>query len=174
MTAPTLETARLTLRAHRLEDFDSSFAMWSDPGVTRYISGKPSTEAEAWSRMLRYPGHWAFLGFGYWAVEEKASGAFIGELGFADFRREITPSIDGIPELGWALAPHAQGKGYATEALRAVVAWADERFNWPRTVCIIAPDNVPSLRVAAKCGYREIHRTTFAGQPTLIFERRPY
>jgi RimJ/RimL family protein N-acetyltransferase len=174
MTAPPLETARLKLRAHRLEDFDSSFAMWSDPGVTRYIGGKPSTEQEAWSRLLRYPGHWALLGFGYWAVEEKTTGEFIGELGFGEFRREITPPIDGIPELGWALAPRAHGKGYATEALRTVVAWADERFNWPRTVCIIAPENVPSLRVAAKCGYREIHRTTYAGQPTLIFERRPY
>jgi RimJ/RimL family protein N-acetyltransferase len=56
-------------------------------------------------RLLRYVGHWAVLGFGYWVVEEKASGEFVGETGFADYRREMKPSLDGAPEIGWVLTP---------------------------------------------------------------------
>ena len=78
--------------------------------------------------MLSYLGHWSLMSFGYWALEEKETGRFIGELGFADFKRDIEPSLKGIPELGWALASPAHGKGYATEALRVVGAWGDARF----------------------------------------------
>src|ERR1700736_1329189 len=113
MTAPTIETARLLLRAHRPADFAARVAMWTDPVVTRFIGGKPSTEQQTWARLLNYAGHWALLGFGYWAIEEKASGAFIGELGFADFKREIDPAMRDVPELGWTLASAAHGRGYA-------------------------------------------------------------
>src|SRR4030088_1463697 len=100
---PSIETARLRLRSHQLEDFAPSVAMWSDPAVYRYISGKPSTPQQVWSRLLGYTGHWTLLGFGYWVVEEKATGTFLGEVGFADFKRDIEPSIAGIPEIGWVL-----------------------------------------------------------------------
>ena len=59
--------------------------MWADPQVTRFIGGKTLTEEESWTKFLRYAGLWPFLGFGYWVVEEKASLAFVGEIGFADF-----------------------------------------------------------------------------------------
>ena len=86
MTAPTLETERLVLRAHRVEDFSDLAALWADPVVTRFISGVPQTAEESWSRLLRYAGHWLLLGFGYWAVEEKATGNFLGEVGFDSTR----------------------------------------------------------------------------------------
>ena len=168
---PVIETERLTLRGHRIDDFAECAAMWADPVVTRYIGGTPSTQEATWSRMLRYVGHWALLGFGYWAIEDKAKGAFVGELGFADFKRDIEPSLEGMPELGWAFASHVHGKGYATEAVRAAVAWGDAHFGSARTVCLIAPENLASVRVAEKCGYREFQRTTYKGQPTLLFAR---
>ena len=171
MTAPTLETRRLTLRAHRRDDFEESFAMWSDPIVTRYIGGKPSTEQQAWSRLLNYAGHWALMGFGYWALEEKATGRFVGELGFANFRRDIAPSMRDAPELGWALASPFHGHGFATEAVRAAVAWGDERFAAARTVCLIDEENVASVRVAEKCGYGVFERTVFNERPTLFLAR---
>ena len=119
-------------------------------------------------------GHWQALGFGYWAVEEKSSGLFIGELGFADFKREIEPSINAIPELGWVLAPGAHGKGFATEALTSALVWGDRHFGpSQKTVCIIDPGNAASIRVAGKCGYRQYADATFNGQPTLLFERTP-
>jgi len=179
--APTLETERLVLRAHAVGDFEACCAMWADPLVARYTIGTPSTRHRTWLRILAYAGHWALLGFGYWAAEEKASGRYIGELGFADFKRDLElpieaatagfAGIDGIPELGWALTPSAHNQGFATEALRAAVAWGDEHFDGARTVCIISPDNSASLRVAAKLGYAEVARTTKNGEPELLFAR---
>jgi RimJ/RimL family protein N-acetyltransferase len=92
--------------------------MWADPQVTRYIGGKPLTEEECWSRLLRYVGHWAWMGFGYWVAEEKETGNFVGEIGFADHKRDLEPSLKGVPEIGWVFASHVHGRGYATEAVR--------------------------------------------------------
>ncbi len=168
---PVLETGRLVLRGHRLDDFADSFALWSDAHVTRFIGGRPSTREEAWGRLLRYIGHWSLLGFGYWAVEEKATGRFIGETGFAEGKRDIEPSLEGIPEAGWAMSPQVHGKGYATEAVQAAIAWGDRHFGSARTACIIAPENAPSIRVAEKCGYREFLRTTYKDNPTIMYVR---
>ena len=170
-SVPVIETDRLILRGHRTEDFADCLALWTDPEVTRFIGGKPSTQEEVWARVLRYAGHWALLGFGYWAVVEKATGRFIGEVGFADFRREIEPSLEGVPEIGWVIAPHGHGRGYATEAARAAIAWGRAHFGPVRTACIIAPENEPSIRVAQRCGYREFRHTAYKGQPTIMFVR---
>lgn len=170
-SVPILETERLVLRGHRAGDLADCLALWGDPEVTRFIGGKPSTQEEVWSRLVRYVGHWALLGFGYWVVTEKESGRFMGEVGFADFRRVIEPSLDGVPEIGWVIAPHGHGRGYATEAARAVVAWGERHFGPVRTACIIAPENEPSIRVAEKCGYREFSRTTYKDKPTIMFVR---
>jgi RimJ/RimL family protein N-acetyltransferase len=170
---PILETERLKLRGHRLDDFVDSAAMWADPKVTRHISGKPFTEEESWAKLLRYVGHWSLLGFGYWVAEDKATGNFVGEIGFADYKRDLEPSLKGVPEIGWVLASQAHGRGFATEAVRAAVAWGDAHFPSPRTACIIAPENLASIRVAVKCGYREFQLTTYKGQPTMMFVREP-
>jgi RimJ/RimL family protein N-acetyltransferase len=170
---PAVDTERLTLRAPRLEDFEESFAMWSEPTVTRYVGGKPSTREEMWNRLLRYVGHWSVLGFGFWVVREKATGRFVGEVGVADFRRDIEPSLGGAKEAGWVLSPWAHGKGFATEAVRAALAWTEERFGPERVVCIIDPGNEASVRVAHRCGFREFALGTYKGEPTRMFERVP-
>ena len=169
---PRLETPRLVLRGHGLDDFDASAAMWSDPAVVRYISdGKPSTREEAWDRILRYPGLWHFLGFGYWAVEDKSTGAFIGEVGFADYRREMEPSLEGRPEVGWVLKTAAHGQGFATEAAHRIVDWADTYLDARETVCIFDPRHAASIRVAKKIGYVEIDTTTYKDKSLLVMER---
>jgi RimJ/RimL family protein N-acetyltransferase len=170
-SAESIATERLILTAHRIEDFDDSHAMWSHPTVTRYIGGKPSSGEEVWARLLRYAGHWSLLGFGYWVIREKASGSFVGEVGFADFKREIEPPFTGKPEIGWALVPAAHGKGFATEAVRAALCWGDTRWAGSDTVCMISPENAASRRVAEKCDYKEVARTEYKGRPTIIFTR---
>jgi len=167
---PILETERLKLRGHCMDDFPASAAMWADPIVTRYF-GHSLTEEESWTRFLRYVGHWALLGFGYWLVEERATGNFVGEIGFADYKRNIGSSLNLAPEIGWVFASQSHGKGYATEAVRAAIAWGDKHFGSSRTTCLIHPENLPSIRVAEKCGYREFQLTTYKGHPTIVFVR---
>jgi RimJ/RimL family protein N-acetyltransferase len=170
--APTVETDRLLLRAHRREDFPALVAMWADPIVVRHVMGRPSTEEETWARLLRYAGLWPLLGYGYWAVEERSSGAFVGDVGFADVRRETTPSLGGAPEAGWVLAPWAHGKGFATEAVREIHAWSDAHLDRAaHCVCMIAPENTASIGVAVKCGYVGDGRGRYKGSEELLFRR---
>jgi RimJ/RimL family protein N-acetyltransferase len=168
---PVLETQRLRLRGHRIDDLDVCAALWADTEVVRYTTGKPQTREEVWFRILRYIGHWTLLGYGFWAVEEKAGGNFVGEVGFADFKRALDPALGDTPEIGWILASSAHGKGYGTEAVKAVVAWGDEHFGAVRTACLIHPDNAASIRVADKCGYREYARTLYKDRDVILLER---
>jgi RimJ/RimL family protein N-acetyltransferase len=170
-TAPILQTERLRLRPHRVDDFADLAAMWGDPLVTRHIGGQPSTAEESWSRLARYAGFWALLGFGFWVIEERATGSYVGEAGFADFKRETTPTLGGAPEAGWVLAPSSHGKGFATEAVRAALAWGDAHLPSRRTVCTIDPANTASIRVAHKCGYSEYARGSYKGSPAILLER---
>ncbi len=168
---PRLETKRLRLRQHTLQDFDALHAMWGEPAVYRHIAGRPSSREESWSRLLRYLGHWALLGYGYWAVEERSTGDFLGEMGFADFHRDIDPPFAGRPELGWILKTSAHGKGYATEALTAIASWGDAHFEAPETACIISPGNEPSIRLARKIGFQEKLRTVYKNGTVILFTR---
>lgn len=168
---PVLETARLRLRPHGRDDFAASHALWSDPEVTRFIGGRPFTREEAWSRLLRYAGYWTVLGFGYWLVEEKDGGAFVGEVGFTDLKRDIDPPLGDAPEAGWALTPAMHGRGYAVEAVTAALRWSDKTLPGRETVCIIAPENIASLRVARTCGYREMRRAVYKDNPAIVLAR---
>ncbi len=166
---PVVETERLRLRGHRSNDLEACAAMWGDPDVVRYIGGSPSTKQQTWMRLLNYVGHWNTVGFGYWLVEDKRTRRFVGEVGFADFKRDLDPSFALLPEIGWALRSDARGMGYAREAVGAALAWGDAR--WARTFCIISPQNVPSLRVASAFDYRETSRVRYHGDDTIVFER---
>jgi RimJ/RimL family protein N-acetyltransferase len=170
---PTLETERLILRPHRLDDFDAYVEMWADPDVVRFITGKPNDRETTWWRLVRHAGHWEHMGFGFFAIEEKATGAFVGEGGFMEARRTLDPSIEGSLEAGWALMPTGQGWGYATEAMSAAIAWADGALPGKRMTCIIVPDNLPSIRVAKRLGFEELVRTTYQDSTIAIFERMP-
>jgi RimJ/RimL family protein N-acetyltransferase len=170
--APVIETERAILRPHRYADFDAYAAMWSDPQVTRFIGGRPRTREESWIRFLRHAGIWSMLGYGFWALEDKETSDFVGEAGLHDLKRDMQPSIEGLPEAGWALASSFQGKGLASEIVHRVLAWADEGLEDAKTVCIIHPDHAASIRIAVKCGYKELLRTIYHGEPTILFERR--
>ncbi len=168
--APVIETERLRLRASEARDFDDAARLWGDAEVTRHIGGTPSTRSESWLRMLRFPGLWSLLGYGYWTLETR-DGAFAGQVGLAEFKRDMTPDISGMPESGWVLSPAAHGRGYATEAMRAVLGWADDTLDDPETCCLITPENHASIRVAEKLGYALWREGAIRDERCLVFKR---
>ena len=170
---PIVETERLILRDHRLADFDAYVAMWRDPAVTRFIGGRARSRDETWIRFLRHAGMWHHLGFGFWAIEEKASGRLVGEGGFHELMRDMRPSLEGTLETGWSLLPEAHGKGYATEAVSAMLGWAAAAKPGLPITCFIDPGNAASIRVAARLGFVERCRGDFGGEPVIVFDHRP-
>ena len=170
-SVPMLETSRLVMRGFQVADFDAWFAMTRLPAFYRYLTPGPLPAEEVWKLLLRSAGHWAVLGYGFWAVEEKASGRFVGGVGFLNLKRAIEPPLGDAPEMGWVLDPAVHGLGYANEAADAALVWASNYFGPVRTVCIIHPDNEPSLRLAAKIGYREYARSTYHEEPIVLLER---
>jgi RimJ/RimL family protein N-acetyltransferase len=171
-SAPDLFTDRLLLRAHQLEDYTALCALWSDPDVARFTTGQPTTSEQSWARLLRYAGHWQLLGFGYWAVVERASGHFIGDFGFADYQRLIEPTLDGSAEMGWVLASAFQGKGYAEEATRSILQWADGHLARMPITCIIDPANHASIRLAAKLGFVETALAQYGDKAMRLYHLR--
>ena len=168
---PVLETSRLILRAHTLADFPAFAAMRADPMVMKYMSSGPIGEEDAWLKFQSMAGHWQMLGYGTWALEEKATGAVIGGIGFADKKRPKEHAASGAPEMGWSLAASAHGKGFASEALGAALGWGREFFGPARIVCVINNDNSASVRLAERHGFRRFGHATRNGQPRLVFER---
>jgi RimJ/RimL family protein N-acetyltransferase len=171
MEIPVIETARLRLRGHYPSDLAAFVAMWQEPQFYQHLAGHPLPEEEVWTKMLRHLGVWYLYGYGFWAVEEKATGHFIGAVGFGEWQRSITPSIKGFPEVGWVLAPHTHGRGYALEAAQAALAWGDAHLPQARTVCLVDVGNAASLRLAAKVGYQEIGRVLYKGISIVMLER---
>jgi RimJ/RimL family protein N-acetyltransferase len=169
--APRLETERLILKAHRLEHFDALHRMWIDPLVHKYIVPDPPSREMNWARLIRYAGHWSMLGYGFWTAMEKSTRHVIGELGYADFHRDIDPPLDDRIEMGWVFASSHHGKGLASEALAAVISWGDANLR-PRTfACIISPENLASIHLAQKFSFKKAHETTYHGHPTWVFHR---
>lgn len=165
---PRIETDRLILGPYRNEEFERYAEIWASPIVTKFIGGKPCNRQQTWTKVISYMGHWMLMGFGYWSVREKSTEKPVGDVGFLDMRRDLIPSIEGIPEIGWAFHESAHGKGYATEAIGAILKWSETHFNWPTTACLIHPDNIASIRLAQKFNYRESCRTTLSDQPVIL------
>lgn len=171
---PVIETERLILRGRRADDFPAYVAMWSQPEVLQFTAPKALTREEAWTKFARMEGFWAITGYGFWVVEEKATGAFLGEAGLADFRRDIEPSLDGKPEFGWGFVASAHGKGFATEATKAALDWARGTLSARTYCCIIDPRNAASIRVAEKCGFRRVGEAVYKNAAIDVFERAAF
>ncbi len=166
-----LDTTRTRMRPHRPEDFDGVYALWSDPAVTRFIAGQPLTREETWHRFLRSLGHWHAFSCGFWLVEDRETGDVMGEVGFADFKREMEPSHSGKPEMGWILSGKVQGQGYAGETVTAALDWGKRNLTADKVHCIIDAKNAVSIRVATRFGFCETARTMYKEKPIIVYER---
>ena len=170
--APVLQTERLTLRPFRAGDADAQAAMMGDPEVMRHLGGHPLSREDSWRKLLGGHAMWSLFGFGYWAVQRREGGAMIGQIGFADFQRDMSPSVAGLPDMGWLFAREAAGQGYATEAAAAGLAWIDEALRPPESVAIIDHVNEASIRVAEKCGFDVREDALYRGESILLLRRR--
>lgn len=170
-TAPTLETPRLIIDALSKDDFDSSYETWSDPIAVKYVGGEIRTRRDVWFRLLNKTGLWSLLDYGYWAVRLKDTRELVGEVGFADFWREMDPDISEWPEAGWSFRRKYWGQGFATESVAAIHEWMDSQSFGGETVCIIHPENAASIRVAEKVGYKVAWESTFESEATLVLRR---
>ena len=170
MAVPTLRTARLELRPWRPGDRAPFAALNADPEVIRWIGdGTPLGRADSDALVDRFEAHWAARGFGLWAVEDR--GGFVGFAGLAVpwFLPAVLPAV----EVGWRLRRAAWGRGYATEAGRAVLAHAFGELALAEVIATILPANTPSIRVAEKLGLelRGTHLHPVARRPVAIYRR---
>jgi RimJ/RimL family protein N-acetyltransferase len=159
---PSLETDRLLLREWREADLDAYARICADEQFARYF-GQPLEREDAWRQMALYAGHWELRGFGLWAVEEKASGAFVGRAGL--YEPEGWPGL----EVGWGLDPAVWGRGYATEAGSASLDYAWRVLGAERVISIIDPDNARSIAVAERLGETFERRWRLRTLPVVIY-----
>jgi ribosomal-protein-alanine N-acetyltransferase len=144
-----LQTPRLLLRELTDDDHEALFAMYQDPWMNRYIGGPPPPREEYWRRVREtWPAYYARHGFGLWATVRKEDGRLMGRCGL------LSQEVDGERhvEVAYALAPEFWGRGYATEAARAIRDHAFRTLDAPHVISLILPGNTPSIRVAERNG----------------------
>ena len=145
--APRIETERLILRAPTRHDFPAIAAFYATE-ASRFIGG-PLDERPVWYWFSSGLGDWDLLGFGSWAIEEKATGAFAGQVGLNQ------PPDYPEREIGWLLFPGFERRGFATEAARAARSFAYGPLGWATAVSYVDRDNHRSAAVARRLGCHE-------------------
>ena len=141
---PTLTTARLTLGAPTTGQFEA-WAEFVASDRARFFGG-PAAEGDAWRGMAMQLGHWSLRGYGAFWLRETATGTPVGRVG-------VWHPLDWPePELAWLVYAPFEGTGMAQEAARAVRDWAARDRGLGPLVSLIAPDNLPSQRLAARLG----------------------
>jgi len=171
-SAPTLETERLILRSFTRADLDAHAAKLANPDVVRHLGGQLFNREDSWRRLTMAVGQWPLLGYGYWAVEAKADGRLIGEVGFADFERGMTPDISGAPEMGWVFDTSVHRQGVAGEAARAALDWIGATYAPPEITAIISIENAKSMRLAERLGFIREPDAIYRDELIALFRRR--
>jgi RimJ/RimL family protein N-acetyltransferase len=139
----------LILRGFTPDDFEPFAAIVSDPEVVRFLDdGAPISREECWRGIAVFLGHWHLRGYGWWAVEERDTGRFLGRIGL--YNPEGWPGI----EVGWLLGREVWGRGLATEGAKAALAFAFDVVGADHVISLIDPRNTRSIRVAEKIGAR--------------------
>jgi RimJ/RimL family protein N-acetyltransferase len=162
-----LDTERLRLRQFRESDFATLAEAHADADFTRYFGG-PSSLQDSWRWLLSMLGHWSLRGFGYFALEEKATRTLCGAAGV--IRNFDWPET----EMGWRVYPPYQKRGFATEAAARIRAYAYKDLGLTTLVSYVDPDNIASKRVAEHLGARpDATMIRLRGEDALVY-RHPY
>ncbi len=158
-----LESSRLLLRVPAESDWRALHAYYGDADSVRYTVGAPLTEAQTWRALAGVVGHWGWRGYGPYTVLDKDNGGVLGIAGL------WFPNDWPEPEIKWALVPAARGRGYASEAARAVRAMAREHLPGMRLISLISHENKASVRVAEAAGARLERDIEFRGSLASIY-----
>jgi ribosomal-protein-alanine N-acetyltransferase len=156
-------TARLRLRPLAEDDLDELYRLYRDPLVEPWI-GHHTREALA-EELGFHLAHQAEHGWAVWAVEERATNRFIGDCGLQPLERR-GPEV----ELTYELYPDAWGRGYATEAARAVVHAALGTLALDSVVAVVKAHNLASRRVLEKAGLSPAGERVAYGERMLLYE----
>jgi RimJ/RimL family protein N-acetyltransferase len=163
-----IRTERLLLRTWRPADLEPFAAMNADAQVRRYFPSVLS-RAESDASVARIMAHFEERGYGFWAVEIPGITSFAGMVGLAyvTFDAPFAPCV----EIGWRLAVPYWGRGYATEAARAALAFGFDALRLNEIVSFTVPDNLPSRRVMERIGMT--HRPDEDFDHPSVSERHP-
>jgi len=159
------------LRAFRRDDLDLLADILGDSTVALYLGGVPATREDSWRKLMMAVGQWELLGFGYWAVETKADGKLVGQIGFGIFEREIVADYAELPEMGWIFSPSVHGQGIALEAGRAALDWLQASRGPTASWAIISPENVASLKLAERLGFERLPDALYHDEPIAVVHR---
>ncbi len=148
---PTLETERLILRGLTEADIGAEERYWTSD--RSHFTGGPKAPHEVWRIVATMIGHWSLRGYGFWAVEEKATGLYCGRVG------AWHPGEWPEAEIGWTLMPEAEGRGIAHEAALAARAHCYGPLGWTTAISTIDSGNTRSKALAARLGakYERMH-----------------
>ena len=169
--APRLETERLVLRGFEAQDFDAYHATMQDPEVMRYLGSDALGREEATRRISMFAGFWQMQGRGMWGVELKSGGPIVGQVGLFDLRRDMQPSIEGMPEMGWIFDRSVHGRGIAFEAASAALAWHDATYGVMEIPAIISLGNEASMKLAERLGFIRDADATYRNETIALFRR---
>jgi RimJ/RimL family protein N-acetyltransferase len=167
----TIDTERLHLRPWRLDEFERFHALTAAEPMRRFLGREPPSLEDSYNRLMRNGGCWHFLGWGTFAVVERATGAIVGNCGLFRTIRGLGDDFDSYPEAGWVIADACWGRGFAAEAMTAILAWFEAEHGGGRTVAMIVPGNEPSERLAAKLGYAPFGLGEYKGEHVMRYVR---
>ena len=165
-------TDRLTFREMHEPDLDAMTGLLGDARVM-WVYPRPWTRDEVGRWIRRNESEYRERGFGLWIIVARETGEFIGECGLT--QQAFAGAVE--IEVGYQLRPEFWGRGLATEAAGACVAFARDVAGLPRIVALIDPRNDTSKRVAAKNGLRWERDVPVPGKTlgvyAIDFERAP-
>ena len=169
---PHVLTERLDLRLPEAGDGQTIYEIIGDPETHRFLGPRESF-TDHFSRFMRGAGSWLIYGYGFFMVRQRGSEEVIGNCGIFHSRRGLGEDMDDGPEAGWILSADHTGKGYAREAMVAILDWFDRTRGSRRVTAMIEPGNHASFALAARRGFEEFRRTEKDGCEVVLLERVP-
>ncbi|MGI3170088.1 GNAT family N-acetyltransferase [Pseudooceanicola sp. C21-150M6] len=160
---PVIETERLILRGPKGSDFENFAAFRKDPERTKFIGGPDASDFHVWQAFTRGIGHWMWHGYGFWTLEDRATGQNIGGVGIVHHLGWSEP------EIGWNVYLGSEGKGYVAEAARAIRPFAYKTWGIGPLISHIHPENMRSRAVAERLGATVEQEIQLLGEPCLIY-----